>query len=122
VLDTAVARAIAQDATHAANQDARNGPAEVVIPRQSVPQPVWQAEHPLPNRHIRKHVVDQVCGALRHAAATAAWAEGTAFTGEGHEPIEPAAHAAKPRESAGDRGWYTLEGTPSVAEPPCQPG
>ncbi len=101
VLDASVARPITQDATHAPDQDARNGPAEIVIPRQTVPEPVRKAQHPLPNRDIRKHVIDQVSGAFRHAAATAARAERAAFARERHEPIEPAAGAAEAREATG---------------------
>jgi hypothetical protein len=101
VLDASVAGPITQDATHAANQDARNGPAEIVIPRQTVPQSVREAQHPLPDRHIRKHAIDQMSGAFRHAAATTARAERTAFARERHEPIESAAGAAEAREATG---------------------
>jgi len=45
-------------------------------------------------------MIDQVRGALRHAAAAAAWTDGAALTGKGDEAIEPTRAASKPREAA----------------------
>ena len=36
-----------------------------------------QAQHPLPNRHVGEDVVDEMCRASRHPAASAPWARAT---------------------------------------------
>lgn len=45
-------------------------------------------------------MVDQVCGAFRHAAATTARTEGATLAREGDEPVQATVAAVKPREPA----------------------
>jgi hypothetical protein len=90
-LDAHVAGTIAQDPTDAPNHDASDGPAQVVVPRELVPQPVWHTQHPLPNRHVRKHAINEVRCAFGHPAAAATRAECTPFAREGDQPVESTA-------------------------------
>jgi hypothetical protein len=59
-----------------------------------------QTQHPLPHRHDRKDIVDEMRRALGHSPTTAAWTHGPALTRKRHEAIEPAPATAKPREPA----------------------
>jgi hypothetical protein len=58
-----------------------------------------QAQHPLPHRHIREYVVDQVRRALRHPAAATTRTEATALARKRHESVEAACAAPEPCES-----------------------
>ena len=89
---------VAQQAEHGSKEHGRPPAAPVVVPCQPVPQPVWQTQHPLPYRDVRNDVVDQVCRAFRHTAATAARTERPSFAREGHEPVHATLAAVKPRE------------------------
>ena len=68
----------------------------------ALPQPVRQAQHPLPHRHWREDVIHQVRGSLGHSAAAATWTHRTTFTREGHQPVQPTPTALKAGESAGE--------------------
>ena|SRR5437870_4023860 len=99
--DALVARAAAEEPEHCADGHAADRAAQVMIPRQQVPQPMRQAQHPLTHWHIGPDVIDQMRSSLRHAAATTARAEPAALAREGDESIETAGRAAKAREAAG---------------------
>jgi hypothetical protein len=71
-VDPHIARAIGQHAKHGADEQAGYLPAQVVIPRQLVPQPKRHAQDPLPNGHSGEDAIDQVCRTLGHAPAAAA--------------------------------------------------
>jgi len=64
VLDAGVTRPVAQDTKHAPHQDAGDRAAEIVIPREAVPQPVRQAQHPRSDGYVRQHVIDETRRAL----------------------------------------------------------
>lgn len=72
-----------------------------MVPREQVPPPMRQAEHPLTDWHIGQHVIGQMRGPLRHAPATTARAEPATLAREDDRSIEPAAGASKAREVAG---------------------
>ena len=72
--------------------------AEGVIPGEPVAEPVRKAEDPLAHRYPREHVVDEMGGALGHAASAAARAQCAALAGERDEPVEAAPDAAEPGE------------------------
>ncbi len=72
--------------------------AEGVIPGEPVAKPVRQAEDPLAHRYARQHVVDEMGGALGHAASAATRAQRAALAGERDEPVESAPDAAEPGE------------------------
>ena len=97
-----VARASAQQPEHGAEEHGDDGAAQVVVPRQLVPQAVRQTQHPLPHGHVGEHVIDQVGGALGHPAAAATRTQRAAFAGKRDQPVEAAVAAAKPREPAGE--------------------
>jgi hypothetical protein len=84
-----------------ANGHAAEGAAQVMIPRQQVPQPMRQAQHPLTDWHIGQDVIDQMRSPLRHAPPTTARAEPAALAREGDQSIEPARGAPKASEAAG---------------------
>ena len=83
---------------HRPHEDTRNGAAQCVVPRQYLPKAMRQTQDPLPYRHDRKHVIDQMGRALRHTPAAAARADGPPLTGKRHETIEPTPAAAESRE------------------------
>jgi hypothetical protein len=64
-----------EESEHLPHGHAANGPTQVVIPREDVPQPIRQTGDPLADRHVGKNMIDEMCGALRHAGAAAAWTE-----------------------------------------------
>jgi hypothetical protein len=72
-------------------------PAEPVIPRQPIAQPIRHRQHPLPHRHPRQHRVHQMGGPLRHPAAATAGTPSAPFTRERHQVLARAALAPKPR-------------------------
>ena len=63
------------------------------------PQREREAQHPLAHRCLRQHLVYQQGRTLGHAPGTAAWAEATALTTEGHELLGMAVHTAHAQES-----------------------
>ncbi len=65
-----------------------------MAPGELVPEAMRQRQHPLPDRHIREHVVDQVRGALGHPAPATAGADRPTLTGgQREETIGPARSA-----------------------------
>jgi hypothetical protein len=74
---------------------------EPVIPRQEVPQPIGQREHPLAHRNERNHFVHQVRGALGHPPAPAARAEPPALAGERQQVLKCTTVAAHPGKAVG---------------------
>jgi hypothetical protein len=71
LLEADGARVVPQQAEHGAQEHGGHTPAQVVIPREPVPQPVRETQHPLPNRHVRNDVVQEVEGTFRHSSAAA---------------------------------------------------
>jgi len=67
-----------------------------VVPSNSIAKLERKAQHPLPNRRAREHVVDEMRRTLRHPAASAARAEATAFAGERDQTIGATARTPKP--------------------------
>jgi hypothetical protein len=63
LLEAEGARAVPQQAEHGAQEHGGHTPAQVVVPREPVPQPVRQTQHPLPNRHVRKDASARLCRA-----------------------------------------------------------
>jgi hypothetical protein len=70
-----------------------------VIKREHVTEPHRQGQHPLPDRHLGKHVVDQMCRAFRHPPRATARTEAPALARERHQPVRAAGAAPEPRES-----------------------
>ena len=70
--------------------------AERVIPGQSIAKLEGKAQHPLPKRGPREHVVDEMCRALGHPAAAAARAKASALARERNQPIGATTRTAKP--------------------------
>jgi hypothetical protein len=92
---------VAQETEHGPNGNTHDGATQVVIPRQPVPKPMRERQHPLSHRHRREHVVHQVRGAFRHPAPGAARAGRPPFARKRDEPIQPAVITAKARKAAG---------------------
>jgi hypothetical protein len=99
--DAVTARAAPEEPEDRADGHAADRAAQVMIPRQQVPQSMRQAEHPLTDWHIGPDVIDQMRRPLRHAAAATARAEPAALAREGDQSIEPAGGAPKASEAAG---------------------
>ncbi len=99
--DAVAARPAAVEAPERTDVNREDGAAERVVPREHVAQPKREAQHPLSDRHGRQYVIDEVGGALGHAAATAARAHGARLARERHEPLGVAGVAAKAGEASG---------------------
>jgi hypothetical protein len=99
-LDAHVAGTIDQDPTDAPNHDAGDGPAQVMVPRELVPQSVRHTQHPLPDRDVRQDPVHEVRCPLGHPAPPATRAERTPLAREGHETVESTVRTMKAREAA----------------------
>ena len=93
--------AMPEEPEHHSQRDADDGATQLVIPSDQVPQPMRQTQDPLSNRHIRKHMIDQMRRPLGHPATAAPRAEAAALARKGHEAILPAGGAPKAREAAG---------------------
>ena len=85
-------------AMHGALQHPGHGRAQVVVPRQDVTHPQRHGQHPLPHRYVWPHVVDEMGGALGHAAPATGGTEPASLARKGHEPLLTAAGAPKPGE------------------------
>ena len=94
-------RAAAQPSQHGTHIDRDHRAAQLVVPRQLVPQAMRYAEHPLSHRHIGEHGIHQVRGTLGHPPAAATWTEAAPLTRERHQSVETARGAAESREPAG---------------------
>ena len=94
------ARAAAQETEHRSEIHGHDRPTEVVIPGEEIPNPMRQAQHPLPHGHVGNDVIDPVGSAFGHPAPTAARTESAPFTREGHQSIQTASLTTKPSESA----------------------
>jgi hypothetical protein len=91
---------LAQQAEHGAKEHGGHPAAQVVVPGQPLPQPVRQTPHPLPHRDVNNDVVDQVCRAFRHAAATAARTQRPSLARAIDGPVQAAVVAVEPRKAA----------------------
>ncbi len=72
-------------------------------PRRVTGEARRQTQHPLPYGHPRKHVVDQVCGALDHAPPSTARTERTPLARKRDQPIEAARSTPKAGEATAER-------------------
>jgi hypothetical protein len=99
--DAAPLRARPQPPAHRAQIHDDHRTAQRMVPRDEIPQPRRQREHPLADRDGGKHAVDEMRGALRHPPASTTRTEPPAFAGKRHQSIDAAGRTPKPRESAG---------------------
>lgn len=99
--DAVTPGATPEEPEHRPQGHAGHSPTQLVIPRQQVPQPMRQAEHPLSDRHVGQDLIDEMRRPLGHPATTAPRAESAALAREGHEAIQAACGAPKPGEAAG---------------------
>jgi hypothetical protein len=73
-----------------------------VIPSQQIPKPIRETQDPLSHLHVRKDVIHEVRGALRHAPPATGRTEAAAFARERHQSVVLARVAVKSRESGGE--------------------
>ena len=100
VRDAALTRPAAVEAQESARVDREHGATEPMIPGEQVAQAMREAQHPLPDRDGRQHVVDEMRGALGHAPAAAARADGARLARKRHEALGVAGIAPEPGEAA----------------------
>ena len=87
---------------------------------------IGQREHPLPDRNLGKHPVDEVGVGVGHAAAATRRTEAATLAREGHEPVVAAGVAVDAEESMGHAGrrrpraMRRLGG--ALGDPPAGPG
>jgi hypothetical protein len=85
--DAAPPRAGPQEAEDGSHVHAHHRATQIMIPREPVPQAIREAQHPLPNRDVGQHMVNEVRRAFGHAAAAATRTEAPPLARERHEPI-----------------------------------
>ena len=76
--------------------DRKHRAAERMIPGQPIAKLEGKAQHPLPNRRAREHVVDEMRRTLGHPASAATRAEASTLAGERDQTIGAAARTPKP--------------------------
>jgi hypothetical protein len=68
---------------------------------EEIAQALGQGQDPLPHRDLRKHMVHEMSGRLRHAPGVARGAHTAPLAGVGDQEIMPAPPAAGAAEPAG---------------------
>jgi GAF domain-containing protein len=95
-------RTLHVERVHALDEDAGEGREQRAVMRKPAPPRERERHHPLAERGLREHVLDEVgCGAA-HASAEARRAESAALTAKRDEPTLVARAAPKPREAAAE--------------------
>ena len=84
------------EADQSTRVDRKHRAAEVMTPSKSIAKLEGKAQHPLPNRRAREHVVDEMSRTLRHPAPPAIRAKAPTLAGERNQPIGSAAGTPKP--------------------------
>lgn len=73
---------------------------ETRVGGQAVAQGEGEGAHPLADRHLGKHAIDQMCGGVGHAPASAGRAERAPLAQQRDQPVLAARIAVNPQESA----------------------
>ena len=60
---------------------------------------IWHRQHPLPDRHHRKHPIHQMRRRIRHPAAATGGAPRPPFAGKWNNPVLPASIAMHPQKT-----------------------
>ncbi len=100
---------------------AQEGPQHVAresrVPGTAIPERMGQREHPLPDRDLGQHPVDEVGCGVGHAAAATGRTEAAALTREGHEPVVAAGVAVDTEESVGQYSALHIASELALDEP-----
>ena len=91
------------EGVHGLDEDARQGAEQRAVVREPAPPRKGKRQHPLAERRLRKHALDQVGRRRAHAPAEARGAESAALAGEGDEAALVAGAAAEAREAAAEQ-------------------
>ncbi len=70
-----------EKALHAAHEDAPHRAKEFWVVSEQVANAIREGKHPLAHGHVGEHFIDEVCGIIGHAAASARRAEAATFAG-----------------------------------------
>jgi hypothetical protein len=70
----------AQRAEDGSEEDAEDLATQLTIVRDAIPKRDWKAQDPLADGDFGKNAIDEVCGCIRHAAASTGGAESSPFT------------------------------------------
>ncbi|MBY0276732.1 hypothetical protein K2Z84_15430, partial [Candidatus Binatia bacterium] len=97
---TATPRATSLEGQHRTDEHSEHAPAEPLVVRERVAQPVRRGEHPLPYGKAAKHVVHEVGGEACHATRRARRAEAAALAGERDQKVGATRVAAEAGEAA----------------------
>lgn len=100
VRDTAPPRTAPLGGQHRTEEHREHAPAEPVVVRERVAQPVRRGEYPLADRETTEHVVHQVCCQASHAPPGARRADAASLAGERDQQILLARVAAEAGEAA----------------------
>jgi hypothetical protein len=87
---------------HSAQEAAQHLARESRVPRTSVSEWIGKREHPLPNRHFGKDVIDELGCHVRHAPTTARGTESSSLARERDETIVSACIAVDAQEPMGE--------------------
>jgi hypothetical protein len=95
--------ALAVEPLYAAHEDARQRAEQRPILREPPPPGERKREHPVAERHLRQHVLDELRRGGAHATAEARRAEAASFAAPGDKAALVAAATAKPREAPAEQ-------------------
>jgi hypothetical protein len=83
--DAPLGRPLPQPAEHGAEEDPKRGTREGGVEGELVADRHRHGEHPLPDGHMRQHVIDEAGGELAHPPAATRGAEAAPLTTEGDD-------------------------------------
>ncbi len=98
---------------HRSHEHLKDGAHEGRVVRETVAKGKGEGEHPLADRHLGKHAIDQMRSRVGHAPAAARRAERTPFARIRHEPILAAIIAVNANEAV--REDAAVEELPQLA-------
>ncbi len=108
--DPCSAPLVCEDGSQEGAQDLAREPR---IPGAAIAKRIGQREHPLPDRDLGQHPIDEMGRGVGHAAAAAGGAEAAAFAREGDQAVVAAGVAVDAEEPMGEHA--ALEICPDLA-------
>ena len=85
-----------------AQESAQDLAREPCVPSAAVSERIRKREHPLPDRDLGQHPVDEMGCGVAHAPSATGRTEAAALTREGHEPVVAAGVAVDTEEAVGE--------------------
>ena len=108
-------------AEHGVDEQPRDGAEELAVEAEATAKLERKRQYPLPERHGREHVLDEVCRRLAHSTSQAGWAEIATVVAHalatGAAEVEATADAERRWVDSLDNGLASF-----LSNPDCTPG